>query len=159
MYTIESLLAKYQDNLIKVDEKKDYLDVLKDLVDIEEVDLHILHPVQLKIIEENIENSADCSKNPIKLHFYRVIRNDKSGLYYKELEDAQSLSYMPYFKEPTVFVIHEEFRGLQETNSEWLHRDYIMLRGVTQKDIQEKNRHLFNYLSYLSAWDEADTRN
>lgn len=84
-----------------------------------------------------------------------MVENSKSEFYYNELKRTQSMSYIPYFESPTIFVLHEKILGIEETNSELLYRDYVMLRGVTKKDLQEKNRYLFNYLSYISAWEEA----
>lgn len=150
---MEALLAKYYDKIIMVDEKKDPLDVLKNLVDIKKLDLNIIHPIQLKIIKQNIRYDENYNGSLINLHLYEVIRNGKSKFYYKELEKKQDISYKPYFEEPTIFVIYEETFGLEETNSDALHRDHIMLCGVTQKDLQEKNQYLFNYLSYISAWE------
>ncbi len=154
MHTVELLLSKYQDKIIIVDEKRNSLDILKDLVDIKELDLNIIHPTQLEIIEYNVENYDNYDNSPIKLHLYKVIWNKKSGFYYNKLDQPQNISYKPYFEKPTIFVIHDETFGLVETNSELLHRDYIMLRGVTQQDLQEKNQYLFKYLSYIDAWTE-----
>ncbi|SDK91695.1 MULTISPECIES: hypothetical protein [Alkalibacterium] len=154
MYTIEFLLEKYRNKIIMVDHKKNPFDVLKDLVDIKEIDLNLLHPVQLELIEQNVNNTKRYGDTPIKLHFYEILKNIKSEAYYNEIENTQSMSHIPYFNEPTVFVIHEDYLGLQETNSNSLYRDCIISRGVTQKDIEEKNDYLFNYLSYISAWEE-----
>lgn len=155
MHTIDSLLDRYHDKLIVVENKRDSLDILKSLVDIKEIDLNIIHPSQLEMIKQNIKYDGNHNGFPIKLHFYEVIENSKSEFYYKELKRAQNMSYRPYFESPTIFVIHEETLGLEETNSELLYRDYVMLQGVTQKDLQEKNQYLFNYLSYISAWEET----
>ncbi|SFK68979.1 hypothetical protein SAMN04488569_10752 [Marinilactibacillus piezotolerans] len=154
MYTIESLLDKYQDKIIMVNKKKEPLAILKDLADIVEVDLNILHPFQLNIIKENIQYSLGETKKEVKLHFYKVIDNKKSNIYYNEINKKESLDHKPYFEERTVFVIHEETLGIQETNSELLYRDFLMLSGVTKKDLEEKNQYLFSYLSYISAWNE-----
>ena len=73
MHTVELLLSKYQDKIIIVDEKRNSLDILKDLVDIKELDLNIIHPTQLEIIEYNVENYDNYDNSPIKLHLYKVI--------------------------------------------------------------------------------------
>lgn len=155
MYTIESLLEKYRDQLIIVEERKEAFNVLEDLVDMKELDSHIIHPTQLNLIKQNIKYHQNYNGFKTNLHLYEIIRNVKSEFYYKELEERQDISYKPYFEEPTIFVIYEETLGLQETNSEPLHRDYIMLQGVTPKDFQERSQYLFNYLSYISAWEET----
>lgn len=110
--------------------------------------------MQLELIEQNVKNNIRYADTPIKLHFYEILKNKKSETYYKEIENTQSMSHKPYFDEPTVFVIYEDYLGLQETNSNSLYRDCIIARGVTQKDIEEKNNYLFDYLSYISAWEE-----
>lgn len=151
MYTVELLLEKYRDKIVMVDERKDSLEILKNLVDLKELDLNIIHPTQLEIIEYNIKN---YDNSPIKLHFYKVIQNINSEVYYKKLEQSQDISYKPYFEGPTIFVVHEETFGVVETNSELLYKDHVMFRGVTQRDLQEKNQYLFKYLSYIDAWTE-----
>lgn len=115
----------------------------------------MIHSVQLEIVKQNIKYYENYNDFPIRLHFYEVIRNSKSEFYYNDLEKTQNMSYRSYFEKPTVFVIYEETFGLEETNSESLYRDQIMLCGVTKKDLQEKNQYLFNYLSYISAWEES----
>lgn len=155
MHTLDSLLERYHDKLIVVEKKRDSLDILKNLVDIKEIDLNTIHPSQLEIVKQNIKYDENYDDSPIKLHFYEVVENSKSEFYYNELKRTQSMSYIPYFESPTIFGLHEKILGIEETNSELLYRDYVMLRGVTKKDLQEKNRYLFNYLSYISAWEEA----
>ena len=144
MHTLDSLLERYHDKLIVVEKKRDSLDILKNLVDIKEIDLNTIHPSQLEIVKQNIKYDENYEDSPIKLHFYEVVENSKSDFYYNELKRTQSMSYIPYFESPTIFVLHEKILGIEETNSELLYRDYVMLRGVMKKDLQEKNRYLFS---------------
>lgn len=155
LYTVDSLLERYQEKIILVDEKKEKLDVLKDFVGIKELDSNLIPPQQMEIFIQNIKSYEDYNGLPIKFHFYEVVRNNKSEIYYEELKQTQSLQHIIYFDKPTVFIVFEENFGLEETNSNRLFRDYVLLRGVTKHDLQEKNQYLFHYLSYISAWEES----
>ena len=97
MHTIDSLLERYHDKLIVVEKKRDSLDILKNLVDIKEIDLNTIHPSQLEIVKQNIKYDENYDDSPIKLHFYEVVENSKSEFYYNELKRTQSMSYIPYF--------------------------------------------------------------
>lgn len=54
MYTIEALLEKYRDKMIVVDKKKELSEVLRDLVDVEEIDYEPLLPKHSKRLENNV---------------------------------------------------------------------------------------------------------
>ena len=153
MYTMEYLLEKYKDKIIVKDKKKELSEVLKDLVDVEEVDYECLLSKHRNVIENSMglsKGEGDTDKN---LHFYKIIRNKKSEMYYEEAEKNNDKLYKLYFDELTVVVIFDDKKGIQQTNSNLLHRDCIIHKGVTKEDIQYKSDYLFHYLSHLSAWD------
>lgn len=155
MDRLNYLLKKYRDRLIIIEEKKSDLEVLRDLVDLREWDLSILAPVQREIFENNIRLQPEYRGEAINLHLFTVVENAKSRLYYEEILALGRNMYLPYFDEPKIMVIGDETFGLQEVDSNLLYQDYILLRGLTLSDIEEKNFYLMHYLAAIDSWETS----
>lgn len=146
---IEELIKKYQDNIVVVDKKKLVTEVICGLVDIKEIPIGTLTPAHLKFSMENAAHSIqDISGHTINLHLYQVLFNEKSAPYYQDI--SNDTTYIAYFEEKTVYIIAEDTRGIIETNSNLLFRDVTIARGVTKKQLEDKDLSLIDYLPFFN---------
>lgn len=90
------------------------------------------------------------SSEDLSFHFLEVIRDEKSEKYFNHIHDSvlnHVLKAEP--EEYAIGVFLEEELGIWETNSPELSRDFIIKQGVTEKDVEEMNINLLNYLSTI----------
>ena len=149
MENVDIMLEKYKDQIVVVDTKKDYLEIIEGIVDVKEININVINEIHLNILQINIENSIYYDGSPIKIHFYRVEQNKRSSKYYSDI--TRDTMYKAYFQKPTVYFIYDETIGILESNSNLLINDSKMLRGVTQKDIDSSSFYLMDYLSIFYA--------
>lgn len=151
MLDIDLLLNKYKKKIIIVDKKKSTLENIKKFVDVKEITIGVLTNTHLSLSVENAKNSIYKTENyTIELHLYIVIQNEKSQEYYKNIQS--DTSYMAYFKEKTIYIIADNTIGIIETNSDLLMRHVKIEEGITQKNINEKNIYLIDYLSTFDSF-------
>ncbi|WHZ33233.1 hypothetical protein QNK01_11695 (plasmid) [Desemzia incerta] len=149
MENVDVMLEKYKDQIVVVDTKKDYLEIIEEIVDVKEFNINFINEIHLNLLQSNLENSVYYDGSPIKIHFYKVEQNKRSSKYYSDI--TQDTMYKAYFQKPTVYFIYDETIGILESNSNLLINDSKMLRGVTQKDIDSSSFYLMDYLSIFYA--------
>lgn len=149
MENVDVMLEKYKDQIVVVDTKKDYLEIIEEIVDVKEFNINFINEIHLNLLQSNLENSVYYDGSPIKIHFYKVDQNKRSSKYYSDI--TQDTMYKAYFQKPTVYFIYDETIGILESNSNLLINDSKMLRGVTQKDIDSSSFYLMDYLSIFYA--------
>lgn len=149
MENVDVMLEKYKDQIVVVDTKKDYLEIIEEIVDVKEFNINFINEIHLNLLQSNLENSVYYDGSPIKIHFYKVEQNKRSSKYYSDI--TQDTMYKAYFQKLTVYFIYDETIGILESNSNLLINDSKMLRGVTQKDIDSSSFYLMDYLSIFYA--------
>lgn len=149
MENVDVMLEKYKDQIVVVDTKKDYLEIIEEIVDVKEFNINFINEIHLNLLKSNLENSVYYDGSPIKIHFYKVEQNKRSSKYYSDI--TQDTMYKAYFQKLTVYFIYDETIGILESNSNLLINDSKMLRGVTQKDIDSSSFYLMDYLSIFYA--------
>lgn len=149
MENVDVMLEKYKNQIVVVDTKKDYLEIIEEIVDVKEFNINFINEIHLNLLQSNLENSVYYDGSPIKIHFYKVEQNKRSSKYYSDI--TQDTMYKAYFQKPTVYFIYDETIGILESNSNLLINDSKMLRGVTQKDIDSSSFYLMDYLSIFYA--------
>lgn len=125
MGDMRALLNKYRDRLLVRETRKNPLEVLQKMVDVKEVSF--------------VQSEHRC---------YEVIENQKSRPYYAAVEQLSDGN------ERVVYCMMDESDELVETNCDLLLRDYKLLTGVTQRDIDENTAHLLDYLSIFEAYEK-----
>lgn len=125
MGDMRALLNKYRDRLLVRETRKNPLEILQKMVDVQEVSF--------------VQSEHRC---------YKVIENQKSRPYYAAVEQLSDGN------ERVVYCMMDESDELVETNCDLLLRDYKLLTGVTQRDIDENTAHLLDYLSIFEAYEK-----
>lgn len=150
---IDWLVKKYQDNIVIVDKKRPVAEVIREQVDIKEIPIETLSPTHLKFSMENATHSVhDIPDQKITLHMFQVLLNERSAPYYQDIKN--DTTYMAYFEQETVYILVEDTLGIIETNSNLLFRQVKIARGVTQKDLEDKDLPLLDYLSIFNELDD-----
>lgn len=85
MENVDVMLEKYKDQIVVVDTKKDYLEIIEEIVDVKEFNINFINEIHLNLLQSNLENSVYYDGSPIKIHFYKVEQNKRSSKYYPEL--------------------------------------------------------------------------
>lgn len=65
----------------------------------------------------------------------------------KDIEN--DTTYLSYFEEKTIYIIFKELIGIIKTNSDLLFIQVTIARGITQKELDDKDTALLDYPSAL----------
>ncbi|WP_028273607.1 hypothetical protein [Atopococcus tabaci] len=125
MGDMRALLNKYRDRLLVRETRKNPLEILQKMVDVQEVSF--------------VQSEHRC---------YEVIENQKSRPYYAAVEQLSDGNKW------VVYCMVDESDELVATNCDLLLKDYKLLTSVTQRDIDENTAHLLDYLSIFEAYEK-----
>lgn len=149
------LYEDYKEYTIVHESLPNAVEVLNKVVNTQERAMDVLS-------EDYVERAAEMltfpmSKEPnriredLSFHFFEVIGDEKSEKYFNHIHDSE-LDHA--LKNNAIGVFLEEELGIWETNAPDLNRDFIIKKGVTQKDVEEKNTALLGYL--LTVREKVD---
>ena len=141
------LLREYKHKITPVEKVLSPVELMEYFTTILDVEEITLAEVPERFLAFNFEN-AYVNSNRIKVeegiwHAYRVLKNEKSELYYRE-KLVQHDGY--------AWFICEEKTGYFTSRSQLLFLEMELKRGVTIKDYTEENNWLFHYLEHYDAY-------
>ncbi|PRY83395.1 hypothetical protein [Alkalibacterium olivapovliticus] len=155
MSRIEALLEQYKDKLVIVDEKKDGLSSLRELVDLTEEPIEKLTAPHLNsIIGESIYSKDPPNTDELNMTLFKVVENEKSKRYYNDLNKIiQSSSPEPlYFWDRAIYCIVKDNRDILALDNLQLLYDYQVNQGITKKEYKEKSTDLLRYLEVFDMY-------
>lgn len=154
MSRTEELLERFKDKLLFVEKKKEGIESLKELIDMEEDSIRKLtRPHLNSIVGQSIYSKDSVNSKKMDIRLYKVVENSKSRMYYDQLREknASDQSDSPYFWDRAIYVVVRENKDIMALNNYLLARDCQINQGITDRDYKEKNNHL---LLYLEVFDQ-----
>ncbi|MFC6464045.1 hypothetical protein ACFP65_03375 [Marinilactibacillus sp. GCM10026970] len=149
----KALVTKYLDRLNIVEVKEVPIEVVRKLVDLEEYPLENIVKAHLEILEYNIKCSPAYSGEAIEIQLYKVVKNEKSQLYYDEIRVSGEGMFQPYFDDLTMVIAVEKTVGVIESGSQLFSYDFSFLRGMTTKELVEASPELTNFLAMIEIFE------
>lgn len=141
------LLKEYKHRITPVEKELSAMELVKYFTEALDVETIMLAEVTERFLAFNFENTY---KNSSRLtveegiwHAYRVLKNQKSKLYYRESR-VQHDGY--------VWFICEEQTGYYTSNSQLLFLEMELKHGVSVTDYTNETNWLFNYLERYDAY-------
>lgn len=149
----ERIYQEYKDQVVVHENLPKTSQILNQFLRTEEHSLENLDASYLEVMNETIIEYTDLEE--LDVHLLEVVRDEKTEKYFDHVHHNLISHALTQKKHSdAIGVIFEETFGIWETNSPQLETDFILKRGVTKKDIDDRTPRFYSYL--LTLREEVD---
>ncbi len=147
-------IARVEPKMVIKDEPLDAVAELKEIVDISERSIEVLPDAymamnQRELLSRRFYSSEETLLEQRDFHFYHIIKNSKSEAYFAHVHPSPI--HKDYQSGCAVCCFLDQNTGYIETNSPLLEETFKKARGISQKDLKERNALLLDYLLFLES--------
>ena len=122
---------------------------LEGRLDAERLPLEGVSQTRLWAMRYNIETNLGIDGSELEFVAFRILETERNAPYLAEGECVRVGIFEPR-------ILMELTTGYLETTSNRLFDEYVVERGISEKDLAEKNYRLLNYLFHLRNLEDPD---
>jgi len=151
---IDFLYEEYEEELLVRSDRPLASQAVKELVHVEEKDINLLSEKYFERVKATVLSLTGQkveSSNNLKFKFYEVQRDELSEEYFTHIHGNELNHGLDDEDNQKIGILVEEDYGIYEASSPELAIDAQLNMGVTEKDIDEKNENLLQYLYLLET--------